>query len=191
MNRTKTLASTLSLVALAYACTDKPTPSATDVVVPEPAQAISDALHSGGNSGFFFLPPMVPDPAHDGTFAAALSPVVRICEWAGTACVIPFVAEFTTETGPGSETVRLSTDDEHYIVSWHTDEFDIFPVLVAGTELGFADVQLGRLTFESLSGGLWHTCGVVTSGAAYCWGWNQVGMLGNGDGGSRSQLFQT
>ena len=49
----------------------------------------------------------------------------------------------------------------------------------------------GRLTFESLSGGLWHTCGVVTSGAAYCWGWNQVGMLGNGDGGSKGQLFET
>lgn len=49
----------------------------------------------------------------------------------------------------------------------------------------------GRLTFASVSGGRWHTCGVATSGAAYCWGRNLFGMLGNGAVGDNSQLSET
>lgn len=39
----------------------------------------------------------------------------------------------------------------------------------------------GGLTFASMSAGPSHTCGVTTDGAAYCWGSNQSGKLGNGD----------
>ncbi len=38
----------------------------------------------------------------------------------------------------------------------------------------------GGLTFAALSGGLFYTCGVTTSGVAYCWGWNGEGELGDG-----------
>jgi alpha-tubulin suppressor-like RCC1 family protein len=38
----------------------------------------------------------------------------------------------------------------------------------------------GGLTFASVSSGLWHSCGVTTAGAAYCWGSNQYGELGDG-----------
>lgn len=38
----------------------------------------------------------------------------------------------------------------------------------------------GGLTFASVSTGSSHTCGVTTTGAAYCWGYNQFGQLGNG-----------
>jgi alpha-tubulin suppressor-like RCC1 family protein len=39
----------------------------------------------------------------------------------------------------------------------------------------------GGLTFSALSAGTWgYTCGVTTSGAAYCWGSNSYGQLGNG-----------
>jgi alpha-tubulin suppressor-like RCC1 family protein len=38
----------------------------------------------------------------------------------------------------------------------------------------------GGLTFTSLSVGQYHTCGLVASGAAYCWGDNQAGSLGTG-----------
>lgn len=74
---------------------------------------------------------------------------MEICEWTGTACASPLVAEFTMTTGPGSETVRVVPEDEHYIVNWHTDEFDLdaakpyrIRVLVAGTELGHADIDV-------------------------------------------------
>jgi alpha-tubulin suppressor-like RCC1 family protein len=39
----------------------------------------------------------------------------------------------------------------------------------------------GGLTFASVSAGSsGHSCGVTTSGAAYCWGWNFYAQLGNG-----------
>jgi len=43
-----------------------------------------------------------------------------------------------------------------------------------------------RLRFASLSAGLDHTCGVLTSGDAYCWGYNGTGQLGMG---SRDTMF--
>ncbi len=51
------------------------------------------------------------------------------------------------------------------------DSYDSVPVLVSG-----------GLTFTSLSAGYQHTCGVTTGGAAYCWGDNSLGQLGNGMG---------
>jgi len=38
----------------------------------------------------------------------------------------------------------------------------------------------GGLTFAAVSPGADHTCGVTPSGAAYCWGDNGSGELGNG-----------
>jgi alpha-tubulin suppressor-like RCC1 family protein len=40
-------------------------------------------------------------------------------------------------------------------------------------------VQQGGVTFTSITSGLWHTCGLTSAGAAYCWGWNTVGGLGD------------
>ena len=41
---------------------------------------------------------------------------------------------------------------------------------------------LGGLTFAAVSTGFRHTCGVTTSGAAYCWGGSDSGKLGDGSG---------
>ena len=40
----------------------------------------------------------------------------------------------------------------------------------------------GRLIFKGISAGYFFVCGVTTSGAAYCWGNNEDGQLGNGSG---------
>lgn len=44
----------------------------------------------------------------------------------------------------------------------------------------------GGLTFTIISAGRFHSCGVVTGGAAYCWGNNFAGMLGDGTNVARS-----
>jgi alpha-tubulin suppressor-like RCC1 family protein len=36
------------------------------------------------------------------------------------------------------------------------------------------------LTFQSVSAGFTHSCGVTTAGDAYCWGSNKDGQLGDG-----------
>jgi alpha-tubulin suppressor-like RCC1 family protein len=37
---------------------------------------------------------------------------------------------------------------------------------------------VGGHQFRSISAGRWHTCGITTDGAAYCWGRNMAGELG-------------
>jgi alpha-tubulin suppressor-like RCC1 family protein len=43
----------------------------------------------------------------------------------------------------------------------------------------------GDLSFQSISTGSSHTCGVTTDGSAYCWGNNQGGKLGDGTAQTR------
>src|SRR3990172_2771194 len=138
----------MAAVALGAACTDTPTPTAAARL-----SVISDGAHLPGNAGFYFLPPMVPAPTTSGTANATLDPKVVICVWDGLACGT-ILATFTTDRGttyttqPGnSETVRRSED--HYLVDWHTRDFELDPELtyricvrVGDVDLGYADVDV-------------------------------------------------
>jgi alpha-tubulin suppressor-like RCC1 family protein len=133
-------------VLLVAACSEQPLP--TGLIPPSVRLDIADASGSY-KSGFYWLPPVVKQPSHGGTFDAALSPLVEICELTDGVCASP-IAEYTTSEGTGGELVRLDVDEEHYHVNWHTNEFDLsttklYRVSVrAGiheTLLGYADVQ--------------------------------------------------
>jgi alpha-tubulin suppressor-like RCC1 family protein len=136
---------TVSLLLVA-ACSDQPLP--TGLTPSSPRLDIADASNSY-KSGFYWLPPMVKQPSFSGTFDAALSPTVEICELTDGACASP-IAAFTTSEGTGEELVRLNVAEENYQVNWHTNEFalsitKLYRVSVrAGVDntlLGYADVQ--------------------------------------------------
>ena len=131
---------------LLAACQDSTEPPGS-LELGGPQAEIADAAHSGTIEHFYFLPPMVPNPNATGVFDGSLAPEVEICEL--TLCGTSTIATFTTTTGPGSETVRVNTVDEYYIVNWHTDEFGLddtktYRIIVSvGTqELGHADVDV-------------------------------------------------
>jgi hypothetical protein len=160
MNGRRLLA--LSVLAIALACQDNSQP--TGPKAPGgPAGLISDGAH-GGNPDFFFLPPMVPNPANDpnyevGKFNASLqsSLTVEVCLLQGppvnaqgqpvaTDCVAgPPVKKFAAGT-----VKLLGLPDGYYQVLWNTRESNLdvtkyyrIKVLIEGldTPLGIADVD--------------------------------------------------
>ena len=134
------------------ACQDVPTS-----IPVSPQFEIKDATHNGGNPHFFLLPPMVDNASASFTdvpFDGSLDVAVEICVWStvGNACGAALEL-YNMESGPGSETVRIS--GESYSVNWHTDgilnnealvleEGDVYRirVLVGDRELGHADVDI-------------------------------------------------
>lgn len=226
----RSAASALLLTATA-ACSDHDLPTAAPRA--RPALSISDGAHEG-NPHFFFLPPIVPAPSPTGTFDAAASPDVRICEWNGTSCVVE-IAAFSLTDGTGGELVTVDLVGQQYHVNWHTDQFNLglgkqyrIRVVLGGQELGHADVnpvsggqglknadtgeyialkdgstlpikfriEVGAAgpggpvfsddELSSVAAGALLTCGLTTSGAAYCWGDNNWGELGSGATGPYS-----
>ena len=141
------LAVAVVVTPLAFSCTEPRSPF--QPATAGPAFEIQDGAHHSGNSHFFFLPPMVPQPKFSGTFDGAQSPTVVVCWWTGTACAT-VVGQFST-SGAGAQVVRVDATGEAYSVNWDTKQgvtvcsapriFRV-TVLVAGTELGHADVQL-------------------------------------------------
>jgi hypothetical protein len=111
-----------------------------------PSRVISDAAHAGAVPGFYFLPPMVPQPSYSGTFDAGLTPRVEICELSGTSCGANIA---TFAFGTGSSNVRLSAADQSYQVNWHTKDYNLnvatmyrISVYQGTFLLGFADVDV-------------------------------------------------
>ncbi len=118
-----------------------------------PRFEIRDGAHNGGNPHFLFLPPIVASPSTTGSFDATQAPSVTVCPLTGSDCG-PVVAQFSMTTGTGSAVVRVDATSQVYIVNWQTDQCVTGPctlspgnvyrirVLVAGTELGRADIQV-------------------------------------------------
>lgn len=123
-----------------------------------PSHQIMDAAHdAAANPDFFFLPPLLPDPSGHpefdaDAFDATLSPVVEICQSDGTRCLPAAQQTDGFPIASGSDVldaVSVSEADQQYRLNWHTDRSVLnanityrIRVLVAGTELGYADVDV-------------------------------------------------
>jgi hypothetical protein len=108
---------------------------------------IQDSLHGSGNANFYWLPPFVSKPKPPGVFDASLSPVVRIDELTANGSTARTVAELTTTSGRGAGRVRVN--GRAYRVKWNSANAGLdaaktyrIRVLVAGTQLGVADIDV-------------------------------------------------
>jgi murein DD-endopeptidase MepM/ murein hydrolase activator NlpD len=141
-----------TICLLAVAC-DVEEPAAPELHEPEdsPFREIFDGSRQGGNPGFYFLPPLVSKPNPTGTFDPSLEPVVQICEWTGSECVLPLVREFRRGRRSILHHIKVNRGREAYVVFWRTRRDRLDPekmyrirVLVQDQELGFADVDVVR-----------------------------------------------
>lgn len=165
MNRSSTH-TTAWLVALALvsACQDRPTAPAPMQHAPATvSKDIVDGVHMGGNSHFYFLPPVVRQPHTTGTFDASLigSLAVEVCKldaptatssWSCGATVARFTSSSATDAlrlvASGHDDEEEGPDDgAFYAVNWHTNHaalqvsgFYRITVLVEKSPLGFADL---------------------------------------------------
>ena len=147
----------LLILALLAGCSDHHSLTGPDTSDPLELSTFApfsaEGITDNSPVGFHWLPPMAPDPTVTGQFDADVEPRVRICAWDGECAEV--VAEFSGEGSPASTTVRVDEVDEHYIVNWHTERFDLNPrvayriqVLVDGPEegaewvLGYADIRV-------------------------------------------------
>lgn len=134
-------------------CTETVNNAATAPRPGPPRFEIVDGAHNNGNPHFFFLPPLTASSTPQGTFDASESPIVTVCQLVASSCG-SVIEQFSMTTGTGAQIIRVDATDQLYIVNWATDQCITGPctlpvgnvyriaVLVGGTELGHADVQV-------------------------------------------------
>jgi alpha-tubulin suppressor-like RCC1 family protein len=86
-----------------------------------------------------------------------------------------------------NRTCGLTTDGKAYC--WGQNDNGALGIGTSGTVEYSPVAVAGGLTFQSVTAGQNHSCGLTTSGAAYCWGQNSFGQLGDGSGANHYTPF--
>jgi len=147
----------IASVVVSVGCRDQQPAQPTTNAGGGPAFLISDGAHNG-NTHFFFLPPLAPDPSalfHAGTFNSRLAPVVEVCILTGDPTSGSPVDCMMSGGAPvlafGPAPMALDATGQQYAGNWDTksptplDPSRFYRILVrgarAGTALGFLDVD--------------------------------------------------
>ena len=77
------------------------------------------------------------------------------------------------------ETHTCALDDTGHAWCWGRNTYGQVGDGSAGNELDAPTAVTGGLAFARIVLGQYHTCGLTTTGQAYCWGGNFTGQLGN------------
>jgi hypothetical protein len=153
-------AAVFTAIALTVSACDR----IVDPTIPLSSADMQSAALIAATPHFAFLPPIAPRADVSGEFDATLSPVVEICEWRDNSCgvVVSRLANVRLRGGDAeqggdegeNEQADNGSDDAkptHYAVTWQTRWLNLDPdktyrirVLVAGAELGVADVDVMR-----------------------------------------------
>ena len=150
-------------------CVEDQIPTGTEQITETPTFAKSDGTDASGNPGFFFWPPIVPNPVGadnydpDG-FNQYLQPAVEICELVGlNPGVLPLEETECADPQPDREPwnqerirfefgesggVNLYPDEELYKLEWHTDDYNLntgrfYRIFVLVARAGSAEEALG------------------------------------------------
>lgn len=130
----------IAIVALFPACSDRllPTQIAADL---DPSLA---QTATAPRAGFTFLAPLAQPTSLDGEFNPSLPVSVDVCNGTAPCTLASRIAEFTTKSGPGAETIRVDQDGQSYIVNWNTQKFNISTNTVYRVHVRVGDVVLGN-----------------------------------------------
>ena len=139
----------LALVLLTFCHDDLSAPRSAGAA---PGRDVLDGARGGGNPHFFFLQPIVATTPHSGTFDATELPIVEICALTNGACATPLVATYTMTSGFGSQTIRVSTSDQSYLVNWKTSDFTLDQNAVYRIRVKVLSTELGHAIMPTLRG---------------------------------------
>jgi alpha-tubulin suppressor-like RCC1 family protein len=125
-------------------------------------------------------------PSHTYSAAGTYTVTLRVTNTRGsvsdpataTAVVSTARGPFVSVTVGWQHSCALTTDGKAWCWGYNA----LYGQLGTGTwvDRNVPTAVAGGLTFSSLSGGAFHTCGLTTDGIAYCWGTNAYGQLGDG-----------
>ena len=113
------------------------------------------------------------------TFQSVSAGLVYSCGVTTAGAAYCWGDNFSGQLGDGTETISskvpVAVTGGHTLTGWRR-YLKRLSRAITGRDPEWSDPG----TFQSVSAGSFHSCGVTTAGAAYCWGANRFGQLGDG-----------